>query len=260
MSNNVTLAIDIGHNIKFDSGAVGIKIEDVLNLEVGSKVIKKCREVGIKVLECLPKTATSHGDSLKQRVISANSGKADYFISIHHNACKGGYGTEILCYAAGMGEALANMILPEIVNFGFRNRGVKYRPDLYVLKKTIMPAILIECAFCDSEIDMKNYNTERMAEAIFKGICKALNISSVNKVEGYKKDADGTKNAKPPEPTESEASNEVVKENGIYHTVVRGDTLWGLAKKYGTTIHKIIEFNNLKDPNKIFPGETLRMK
>jgi N-acetylmuramoyl-L-alanine amidase len=52
---------------------------------------------------------------------------------------------------------------------------VKPRLDLYVLNKTIMPAILIECAFCDSERDMKNYDTEAMAEAIFTGICKALN-------------------------------------------------------------------------------------
>jgi N-acetylmuramoyl-L-alanine amidase len=173
------LAIDIGHNVNYDGGAVGIKREDELNFQVGSKLINKCRAAGIVVIDCTPKNTTSHGDSLSKRVKAANAGGADYFISIHHNACPGGYGTEVLCYPEEKAENFAKVILLEIVKLGFKNRGVKTRTDLYVLNKTKMPAILIECAFCDSKIDMKNYNTESMAAAIFKGICKAFNIGVV---------------------------------------------------------------------------------
>jgi N-acetylmuramoyl-L-alanine amidase len=239
MSNEIKLAIDIGHNVKFDSGAVGIKTEDSLNFEVGSKLMKKCSTAGIKVIYCTPKNPISHADSLNQRVAAANNSGADYFISIHHNACPGGHGTEILCYPEERAENFAKVILPEIVKLGFRNRGVKHRKDLYVLNKTKMSAILIECAFCDSEIDMKNYDTESMAEAIFKGICKAFNISNISEVTVAKEQA---------------------ADNGIYHTVVPGDTLWALTRKYGVTLHRIIELNNIKDPNVIYPGQKLIMK
>jgi len=242
MSKTLKLAIDIGHNVPFDGGAVGIRSEDELNFEVGSGLIKKCEVSGIKVIDCTPKNVKSHFDSLHKRVAAANKGGADFFISIHHNACLGGYGTEILCYPESNAERVAKIILPEIVSLGFRDRGVKPRIDLFVLSETKMPAILIECAFCDSEIDMRNYDTENMSEAIFSGICKAFNIS-VNDNEKHGDD---------------EAKGEAV--NGIYHTILKGDTLWALTKKYGVTLQRIIELNSIKDVNLIYPGERLRMK
>jgi len=239
MNNIVTLAIDIGHNAPYDSGAVGIESEDKLNLEVGSRLIRKCIIAGIRVVDCMPKGVTSHGESLRKRVSAANNEEADYFISIHHNACPGGYGTEVLCYPEERAKNFAKAILPEIVDLGFRNRGVKHRPDLYVLKKTNMPAILVECAFCDSERDMKNYNPEAMAEAIFRGICKFFNISMEY---------------------EKEMPKEEVIDNSIYHTVVSGDTLWALTRKYGVTLCSIIELNNIENPDLIYPGQRLRIK
>jgi N-acetylmuramoyl-L-alanine amidase len=236
------LAIDIGHNVPFDGGAVGIRSENELNFEVGSRLIKKCEASGIKVIDCAPKNVKSHFDSLNKRVVAANNGGADFFISIHHNACLGGYGTEILCYPEERSEGVAKIILPEIVSLGYRNRGVKPRKELFVLSETKMPAILIECAFCDSEIDMKNYDAEKMAEAIFRGICKAFNITANDKEKH----------------SDDEAKGE--DECGVYHTVVKGDTLWALTKKYGVTLQRIIELNNIKDANLIYPGQKLRMK
>lgn len=46
----------------------------------------------------------------------------------------------------------------------------------------------------------------------------------------------------------------------VYHTVKAGDTVSGLAAKYGTTITKIVVLNNLKNPNKIYVGQKLRVK
>lgn len=43
MSKKLTLAIDIGHNVNFDRGAIGIRNEDILNYEVGSKLMEECR-------------------------------------------------------------------------------------------------------------------------------------------------------------------------------------------------------------------------
>jgi len=47
---------------------------------------------------------------------------------------------------------------------------------------------------------------------------------------------------------------EVVEEQ-ITYTVVAGDVLWRIARKFQTTWQKIAELNELKNPNLIFPGQ-----
>ena len=45
-----------------------------------------------------------------------------------------------------------------------------------------------------------------------------------------------------------------------YHTVVRGDTLWALARTYGTTVQQIVSWNPaIKNPNLIYQGQKLRV-
>ena len=47
---------------------------------------------------------------------------------------------------------------------------MKFRPDLYFLKKTVAPAMLIECCFVNDKDDTKLYDCYKMAKAIVKGI------------------------------------------------------------------------------------------
>ncbi len=47
--------------------------------------------------------------------------------------------------------------------------------------------------------------------------------------------------------------------NGIIYTVKRGDTLSEIALKYGTTVNKISEQNNITNVNKIYVGQTLKI-
>lgn len=49
-------------------------------------------------------------------------------------------------------------------------------------------------------------------------------------------------------------------EQATYHTVAQGDTLYGIAKKYNTTVSKLKELNHLGDENKIQLGQKLRVK
>ena len=231
MKNISKLAIDVGHNVTFDGGAVGIKREDVLNYEVGTKLIEKCRAVGVNIINCTPSTATSLNDSLNHRATDANANNADFFISIHHNLSPGGEGSEIYSMKGGRGEKVANIILPEIIKLGFKDRGVKDGSGLFVINRTIMPAILIECAFCDSPKDMGNYDGGKMAEAIFTGICKAFEVEVSN--------------------TDTAV---------IYHTVAKGDTLWIIARKYKITLDNIVALNGIKDSNFILVGEIIRIK
>lgn len=44
------------------------------------------------------------------------------------------------------------------------------------------------------------------------------------------------------------------------HTVVQGDTLWAIAKKYGKSLSELIAVNpQIKNPNLIYPGEQVRL-
>ena len=163
--------IDLGHNCDYDGGAVGIKSENFLIREVGWRVIKKLKALGHTVINCSPQqSVTSLGDSLRQRTNRANKYNVDVFVSIHFNAFNGqAYGTEVL-YFSSSGKRIAAPVLKEIASLGFYNRGLKYRNNLHVLKATRMPAILIECCFCDSAKDMRLFDAEKMANAIVKGL------------------------------------------------------------------------------------------
>lgn len=233
----IILAIDIGHNVPYDTGAVGIRKEDDLNRLVGNALISKLRERGIKVVNCTPNTAKSLNDSLYQRVITANNSGATLFVSIHHNACPGGYGAEVLCiknnYQGGLSTKVGEAILNELSSIGLRNRGVKDRRDLYVINNTSMPALIVECAFVDSSLDMKNYNPEKTAAAIYKGICTALAISENQK----------------PSTDEEE-----------YYIVKYGDTLWGISRRFNTTVERLVALNNIANRNLIHVGQKLKVK
>ena len=45
-----------------------------------------------------------------------------------------------------------------------------------------------------------------------------------------------------------------------YYTVVKGDTLWQIAKKHGITLQKLLELNTIKNPNVIQIGQKIRIK
>lgn len=161
--------IDIGHNCPPDTGAVGIQREDVLTMDVGTRLIQKLRQAGHTVVECKPSSASSVVDSLRRRVYKANQERVDVFVSIHFNAFNRiANGSEVYAIS-NRGRAIATPVLIEIIKQGFRNRGVK-SANFLVLKDTKMPAILIECCFCDSQTDMRLFDAEKMAEAIRVGL------------------------------------------------------------------------------------------
>nr|WP_278679254.1 N-acetylmuramoyl-L-alanine amidase [Clostridium paraputrificum] len=243
------IGIDIGHNLRCDVGAVGIRREDELNLLVGRALISKFKGVGIKVIECLPSSASSHRDSLSKRCRAANYGNVDIFISIHHNACPGGYGSECLCIKGGqqnaLSERLSKVILEEVCKLGFRNRGVKDRRDLYVINNTTMPAIIVECAFVDSTRDMSGYNSEKVAEAIFRGVCRFYGIN----INGGEEELDGT----------SGSGSQGWISSPKYHVVQKGDTLWGISRKYGVSVERLVEMNCIRDRDRIYVEQKINL-
>lgn len=160
-----------GHN-RIVPGAGGCFSEVEEDRKVKDLVISKLRALGHTVYDCTDEQGTSQNANLANIVAKCNSHKVDLDISIHFNSFNGSAsGTEAYTYD-NLGSAFraACSIVNAISELGFKNRGAKVNPNYYVLRKTVAPAILVECCFCDSPEDAQKYNAESMATAIVKGL------------------------------------------------------------------------------------------
>ena len=161
--------VHAGHNFKV-SGSSGYFSETTESRNVKNAVISKLQSLDYKVYDCTDDSGKTQNENLKNIVSKCNDNTVDLDISIHFNASNGqGHGVEVLQYSDKT-QAIAQNICNDVAELGFKNRGVKNRTDLYVLKHTKAPAILIECCFCDSAVDAGLYNYETMSDAIVKGL------------------------------------------------------------------------------------------
>lgn len=119
---------------------------------------------------------TSNAESLRLRVARANAYGADAFISIHLNSSfiTSATGSEAYVFSLDTTAAvLADDILLRLTEAtGYPNRGVFARPTLYVLRKTQMPATLIEVGYISNpqEARFMNDNPNLYARGIYNGI------------------------------------------------------------------------------------------
>lgn len=172
--------VHAGHNPdgKTACGAVGIIRESTEARRVKDKVIAILKAQGHTVYDCTVDNGTSKNDVLYKIVSKCNAHTADLDVSIHFNSGAGDRngnerttGTEVLIYSSGSrAKPYAESIVNAISELGFQNRGVKIRPDLYILRKTKAPALLVECCFVDDKDDAALYDADKMASAIVKGI------------------------------------------------------------------------------------------
>lgn len=120
-----------------------------------------------------------------KKATEANESGADYFVSFHRNSSETpnrATGAQTLIYSdGGEKERLANNIQEQLVNLGFRDLGVVERPNLVVLKRTNMPAVLIETGFINNEADNAKFDDQfdEIANAIASGILTTLGIGGV---------------------------------------------------------------------------------
>jgi len=100
--------------------------------------------------------------------IAFDGGDHDYDVAIHFNAkdAQHDHGTACLYLTQ---EELAGKISAAVSNAsGLYNQGAQYRDDLYVLKNTREPCVLIETAYVDNTNDANIYNES------FEAICQAI--------------------------------------------------------------------------------------
>ena len=170
-----TVVIDPGHGGR-DPGAVGINglQEKYVVNDIAPRVAAILREQGANVV------MTRNSDievDLEPRVQTAERANASIFVSIHANAISLSRpdvnGLETF-YASDSGHRLADTVHATVLRaMGMRDRGVR-SARFYVIRRTSMPAILVETGFVTGSEDYHNLADpdwrERMSQAIAQGI------------------------------------------------------------------------------------------
>ncbi|WP_339201719.1 N-acetylmuramoyl-L-alanine amidase [Peribacillus sp. FSL P2-0133] len=225
--------IDPGHGGK-DPGAVGNGLkEKELTLRIG----KRIRDI-LAGYEKVTVKMSRTGDtfqSLTDRTKAVNNWRADIFLSIHINAGGGtGYEDYIHTSASAKAKTYQYMIHTEIIKLiNIKDRGKK-KSNFHVLRETKMPAVLTECGFIDYKTDAallkKSAFIEALAQGHVNGLVKAFNLKK--KI----------------------ATTSVETRS---HTILKGDTLYSIAKKYGTTVDYLKSLNPKVNPNSLQIGQKL---
>ena len=178
------IIIDAGHNGLTDPCAVfNGRRESDDTLRLANAVGEILTRNGYDVVY------TRTGDlsqSVVQKAELANAANGDLFVSIHRNM--GTYpeqynGVQTLIYdRQGIKVPMAENINRNLEGLGFRNINVDVRPDLAVLRRTRMPALLVEAGFLDSQKDNQLFDTrlDEIAQAIADGIMDTLNTEEAS--------------------------------------------------------------------------------
>ncbi len=180
----IKIYIDQGHNPRdFNTGAEGNGFyEQDITYDIGVRLYNLLRaNPNFDPRLSRPTESTvlgySNATSLSERVREANAWGADVFLSLHTNAAtrSEASGSEALIYSNDslVALGLAEDILEELnLTTGLRNRGVIERPGLYVLRRTNMPAVLVEMGFITNPEDasLMVYSPNLFAAGIYRGI------------------------------------------------------------------------------------------
>lgn len=188
------IVLDPGHG-GYDPGAVGptgIKEKDV-TLTVASKLAEKLRQSGFEVhlTRNSDQTLWDNDNDLQMRCDIANRRRATLFISIHCNSADNHAACGFEVYTTpgqGASDPLAEAIVqawakafPQmVIRKDLADGDSDKEANFYVLRKTDMPAILIELAFISNPDEEKLLADpgfqDRCAQAIVAGVKKYLGI------------------------------------------------------------------------------------
>ena len=189
------VALDDGHGMQtpgkrtpaFADGS--IMHENEFNRRVVQLLAEKLIARGIDVVEIAP----GDGDvSLHDRVTAANNAKADIYISVHANALGGGWnsgqGIETYHYPGSKeSEKLAKVVHEKLIGgTKQKNRGVK-SANFYVLRKTAMPAVLVECGFMTNPEEAELLKSETFRAECVDEICEYLGVQAEDVLEKLSK-------------------------------------------------------------------------
>lgn len=178
----IKIMIDAGHG-GYDNGASyqgRLEKDDALNLALAVGRILTSQGYDVEY------TRTDDVyDSPVQKARKGNASGADFFVSIHRNSSPNANqynGVETLIYdESGIKADMAANINKQLEEVGYRNAGVEVRPNLAVLRRTSMPAVLVEAGFINSDVDNQLFDTRfnETAQAIADGIDETIRLAGL---------------------------------------------------------------------------------
>jgi len=172
-SSSTVVVIDAGHG-GFDRGGIPRQriAEKTMTLDVALRLRKKLLEAGYRVV------MTRDSDvfvPLPGRVSVANSNQNAIFICIHFNSATRteANGIETYYYRRDAMALAANIHRNVIAGAPSENRGIRRR-GYYVLRRTNIPAVLVECGFltnpAEGQLALTAAYRDKLAEEITRGI------------------------------------------------------------------------------------------
>ncbi len=185
-----SIMLDAGHGGERDPGAVyngRQEKDDALKLTLAVGEILQNNGIDVQYTRTTDVYQTPY-----EKAMEANNAGVDFFISIHRNSYPTDNevsGVETLVYdLSGLKYQMAQDINDQLEAVGFVNLGVNARPNLVVLKRTKMPALLVEAGFINSDIDNQLFddNFQDIAQAIASGVLDTLDSAGIIKDNQYR--------------------------------------------------------------------------
>lgn len=282
------VAIDSSNSSENKNGIV----EKDFTFTIAKYINERLNNIGIENF-LVDENNTGLTDEEKVNIIKDKYGNGNNIIVISNRLNKGGKNGAEIMYPLRNNSKLASLIASNLEDAGqtvlkyyqLRNNSDTSKDDDYLIRNTANNlTIVIDYGYIDNTSDanfLKN-NYEKLAEAVVKSIANYAGVSySPANMEGYyivkkgdslwsiaSKNNTTVDNIKKLNNLSSnnlsvgqvlklsyDVKKEDIKESNIY-TVKKGDSLWLIANKYGTTVDELKSANNLKS-NTLSIGQTL---
>ena len=190
-----TIIIDPGHG-GFDPGAVyENRKEKDDNLRLALAVGQELQNAGYQIIYT---RTDDRYDSPYDKAQIANSAGGDLFLSFHRNFAETPdlyQGVQALVYDKNpLALRVAKNVNEELESIGFKNLGIESRKELVVLRRTSMPAVLLEVSFINSAEDNRLFDEkfDAIANAIATGVERALPLTKSKETSASSMPPDNT--------------------------------------------------------------------
>ena len=177
--------ISAGHSLKCEGACGNGYREHVEATKVMNKVAYYLKQLGATVVTFEDTYSKNQATNLTKIANKHNATNRDYDVSIHFNSAgdPNATGAEVLYHSGTEMKNLSAKVSKAIADtLGIKNRGAKQRSELYFLRKTSKPAILLEICFISNKNDMAKY------KANFDDMCKAIAYALMGKTMPAKVD------------------------------------------------------------------------
>lgn len=182
-----TVVLDAGHGSS-DSGKVGINgvLEKDINLSISKETKKHLEKKGIRVVMTRDKDESlAEGENgnrkvqdMKARVKRINDTKPDLAVSIHQNSYheESIHGAQVFYYEhSESGEKDARILQEALLAVDPDNtRQVKANTTYYLLKRTEVPILIVECGFLSNQEEAEKLASEDYQKEIAKAIANGI--------------------------------------------------------------------------------------